>query len=165
MIPQLCILLAGLMIHQASQDLKGPRLSGDENQSTIYIGEQPVLSYVHSETFPPEGIDTIFKRSAYIHPLWSPGGARLTRIQPPDHWHHYGIWNPWARTHFGEHKVNFLNKTAVKLFEEGLSYFRLRELEKTSLVGYGNNCHILTWMGDKVGNFQASCRVHLPSFC
>ena len=105
----LCILLTALVSCQALPDQKGLKLSKDENKTTIYIGEQQVLSYVHTETLPPEGVDPVFKRSAYIHPLWSPGGERLTRIQPPDHWHHYGIWNPWTRTNFGDHKVDFWN--------------------------------------------------------
>ena len=105
----LCILLMALVSCQAQPDQKGPKLLKDENKTTIYIGQQQVLSYVHAETLPPEGVDPVFKRSAYIHPLWSPGGERLTRIQPPDHWHHYGIWNPWTRTHFGDHKVDFWN--------------------------------------------------------
>ena len=134
MIPQLCILLAGLMTLQVSQDPKGARLSGDENKTTIYIGEQPVLSYVHSETFPPEGIATIFKRSAYIHPLWSPGGERLTRIQPPDHWHHYGIWNPWTRTHFGEHKVDFWNLAERQGTVRFAEY--LEKIEQENLAGF-----------------------------
>ena len=87
----------------------GPRLVTTEDETTIYLGSQAVLTYVHSETLPPEGVDPVYRRSAYIHPLYSPGGERLTRIQPPDHWHHYGIWNPWTRTHFGEYKVDFWN--------------------------------------------------------
>lgn len=83
-----------------------------DSETTIYWGESPVLSYVHEETMPPEGIDPLYKRSAYIHPLWSPGGERLTRIQPTDHYHHYGIWNPWTRTHFGERSVDFWNLVA-----------------------------------------------------
>lgn len=105
----LTILLSGLLSLSSCQDPNRPRLTSDENLTTIHIGEQAVLSYVHSETYPPQGVDTIYKRSAYIHPLNSPGGERLTRIQPPDHWHHYGIWNPWTRTHFGKHKVDFWN--------------------------------------------------------
>ena len=57
-----------------------------------------VLTYVHSETLPPEGVDPIFKRSSYIRSTDLPGGQVLTRIQPEDHYHHYGIWNPWTRT-------------------------------------------------------------------
>ncbi len=138
MIFKLFFLFAGLLTLQASQDPKGPRLTRDQDRTTIFIGEQPVLSYVHSETLPPEGVDTVYKRSAYIHPLWSPGGERLTRIQPPDHWHHYGIWNPWTRTHFGDHKVDFWNladrqgtvrfaEYLDKTEQENLAGFRVRQ--------------------------------------
>jgi len=138
MIFKLFFLFAGLLSLQASQDPKGPRLTSDEDRTPIFIGEQPVLSYVHSETLPPEGVDTVYKRSAYIHPLWSPGGERLTRIQPPDHWHHYGIWNPWTRTHFGDHKVDFWNladrqgtvrfaEYLDKTEQENLAGFRVRQ--------------------------------------
>src|SRR5699024_650137 len=48
-------------------------------------------------------------RSGYIHPLWSPGGEVLTRIQPSDHYHHYGIWNPWTKTNFEGREVDFWN--------------------------------------------------------
>jgi hypothetical protein len=80
-----------------------------EEGTTISLKGKPILTYVHSETPAPEGVDPIFHRSAYIHPLWSPGGERLTRIQPEDHYHHYGIWNPWTRTRFGKNRVDFWN--------------------------------------------------------
>ncbi len=77
--------------------------------TTINKSGLPVLSYNHAEVYPPEGVDAKFRRSAFIHPLWSPGGEVLTRIQPPDHYHHYGIWNPWTRTTFNGHEVDFWN--------------------------------------------------------
>jgi len=134
MILQLSILLSALLTLQTSEPIKGPRLSKDADKTTILIGEQAVLSYVHSVTLPPDGIDTVYKRSAYIHPLYSPGGERLTRIQPPDHWHHYGIWNPWTRTHFGEHKVDFWNLAA----REGTVRFAeyLETIEQENLAGF-----------------------------
>ena len=104
-----CLLLAAMTSCLTLPDPDKPRIERDELSTTILMGDQPVLSYVHTETLPPEGVDPVYKRSAYIHPLWSPGGERLTRIQPPDHWHHYGIWNPWTRTNFGEYKVDFWN--------------------------------------------------------
>jgi hypothetical protein len=51
----------------------------------------------------------VFSLSGYIHPLWSPQGEVLTRIQPPDHYHHYGIWNPWTSTRFQGRSVDFWN--------------------------------------------------------
>jgi hypothetical protein len=59
--------------------------------------------------YPPEEADPLYKRSGFIHPLWSPGGQVLTRIQPPDHYHHYGIWGPWTKTHIGERAIDFWN--------------------------------------------------------
>jgi len=103
------LLLGAIFAILPACDRKGPVLLTSEDETTLYLGTQPVLTYVHHETLPPNGVDTVYKRSAYIHPLYSPGGERLTRIQPPDHRHHYGIWNPWTHTHFGEYKVDFWN--------------------------------------------------------
>jgi quercetin dioxygenase-like cupin family protein len=69
-----------------------------DGELTILNGRQHLLQYVYKTMYPPPGIDTAYKRSGFIHPLWSPKGQVLTRIQAPDHYHHYGIWDPW--THF-----------------------------------------------------------------
>jgi hypothetical protein len=57
----------------------------------------PVLQYNYSYVAPPEGVDSIFGKSGFLHPVWDPAGNMLTSIQPVDHRHHYGIWNPWTR--------------------------------------------------------------------
>ena len=75
----------------------------------LFYDNQPVLSYRFGVTYPPEGVNSLYRRSGYIHPLWSPGGEVLTRIQPPDHYHHYGIWGPWTKTHIDEREVDFWN--------------------------------------------------------
>lgn len=69
----------------------------------------PILNYQFSEVFPPKGVDPLYKRSGFIHPLWSPSGEELTRIQAPDHYHHYGIWGPWTKTHINGREVDFWN--------------------------------------------------------
>lgn len=70
---------------------------------------QPVLNYRFATTYPPEGVDLLYKRSGFIHPLWSPAGEALSRIQSPDHYHHYGIWGPWTKTHIDDREVDFWN--------------------------------------------------------
>ena len=69
----------------------------------------PILNYQYKIVEPPEGVDEKYRKSGFIHPVWSPLGEILTRIQPPDHYHHYGIWGPWTRTHIGERQVDFWN--------------------------------------------------------
>ncbi len=75
----------------------------------ISSGGKNLLRYNFKTIYPPAGIDTAYKRSGFIHPLWSPGGQVLTRIQPPDHYHHYGIWNPWTHVLFRGDTVDFWN--------------------------------------------------------
>jgi hypothetical protein len=76
---------------------------------TIHSGNKNLLRYWYKTVYPPAGIDTAFKRSAFIHPLWTPNGQELTRIQAPDHYHHYGIWNPWTHVLFEGDTVDFWN--------------------------------------------------------
>jgi len=84
-------------------------LKKDPKDLSLLVNEKPILNYRFATTFPPDGIDPIYKRSGFIHPLWSPGGEVLSRIQPPDHYHHYGIWGPWTVTHIEERHVDFWN--------------------------------------------------------
>jgi hypothetical protein len=85
------------------------KVEDDGNSLLFTIEDKPVLNYRYTEVDVPEGVDEIFKRGGYIHPIWSPGGEVLSRIQPPDHYHHYGIWNPWTRTEFEGREVDFWN--------------------------------------------------------
>ena len=68
-----------------------------------------LLNYQFQTVYPPTGIDTNYKRSGFIHPLFTPHGQALTAIQPKDHYHHYGIWNPWTHTVFEKDTVDFWN--------------------------------------------------------
>ena len=76
---------------------------------TISFNGKPLLIYHFNTVYPPKGIDTNYKRSGFIHPLYTLNGQVLTRIQPPDHYHHYGIWNPWTHTFFEGDTVDFWN--------------------------------------------------------
>jgi hypothetical protein len=70
---------------------------------------QILLTYRTAMREVPEGVAAEFKKSGFIHPLNSPSGQELTRIQPPDHYHHYGIWGPWTRTIVEGREVDFWN--------------------------------------------------------
>ncbi len=79
---------------------------------TIHKGDQNFLQYYFKTVYPPVDVDSVYKRSGFIHPLWSPHGQELTRIQPPDHYHHYGIWNPWTHVRFEGDTIDFWNLSA-----------------------------------------------------
>lgn len=84
-------------------------LKKDHKDLSLQVNDKPILNYRYATTFPPDGINPIYKRSGFIHPLWSPGGEVLSRIQAPDHYHHYGIWGPWTVTHIDDRHVDFWN--------------------------------------------------------
>lgn len=69
----------------------------------------PVLQYNCQTVYPPQGIDTAYRRSGFVHPVWSPSGNVLTAIQPKDHYHHYGIWNPWTRVEYAGKEYDLWN--------------------------------------------------------
>jgi hypothetical protein len=73
------------------------------------IDNQRVLTYQTAIVDVPAGVKSAFKKSGFIHPLTSPSGQVLTRIQPPDHYHHFGIWGPWTRATIGGREVDFWN--------------------------------------------------------
>lgn len=87
-------------------------LTRNHKDVSLLKNGKPILSYRFATTYPPEGINPIYKRSGFVHPLSSPGGEVLTRIQPPDHYHHYGIWGPWTKTHIDGRQVDFWNLAA-----------------------------------------------------
>ncbi|MCH6232469.1 PmoA family protein [Cognataquiflexum rubidum] len=70
---------------------------------------QLLLTYQTAKADVPAGVKPEFRKSGFIHPLASPSGQVLTRIQPPDHYHHYGIWGPWTKTTIEGREVDFWN--------------------------------------------------------
>jgi hypothetical protein len=94
------------------------------------------LHYRYEIKSPPEGVDKLYQKSGYIHPVISPKGDTLTRIQPPDHYHHYGIWGPWTRT---------------KIDTVGVDFWNLKDGQGTVLFKSFNNINI----GSVYGGFSA----------
>lgn len=68
-----------------------------------------VLSYQMTKEPVPSGIKQAYSKSGFIHPIQSPSGQVLSRIQPADHYHHYGIWGPYTRATIGGREVDFWN--------------------------------------------------------
>jgi hypothetical protein len=76
---------------------------------TLTEHNRHLLQYNYATVYPPEGVDTMYRRSGFIHPLWAPDGQIITNIHPKDHIHHVGIWNPWTHTTFEGRETDFWN--------------------------------------------------------
>ncbi len=84
----------------AFHDEKGVNLKWNNNELIKY-NSMPVEL--------PHGVDSAYTRGAFIHPLKTLSGRILTRIQPEDHYHHVGIWNPWTKATIQGRKIDFWN--------------------------------------------------------
>lgn len=104
------LLLAGLFVfincNSSTTSIKAEKKNG---KLIISTGQTDLLSYQYETFYPPAGIDSIYKRSGFIHPLKTPSGKVLTEINPEGHWHHYGIWNPWTKVEFEADTIDFWN--------------------------------------------------------
>lgn len=83
--------------------------NSDENL-IIQVGSKHVMTYAISTREPPEGIETLYARSGFVHPLNTPEGATVTDDFPIDHPHQHGLFNAWVNTTFEGHKVDFWNQ-------------------------------------------------------
>ena len=81
----------------------------DVSHVRVAIDGRPVFSYVGEPRPLPPGVDEVFTRGGYIHPVLTPAGRRVTEDYPPNHRHHHGIWAAWTRTRFDGRAPDFWN--------------------------------------------------------
>jgi hypothetical protein len=86
------------IVERTAKSSANPSMDVEDTRKALIVKQngKPVLQYNYAHTEPPAGIDKAYGRSGFIHPAYSPAGNVLTVIQPKDHYHHYGIWNPWT---------------------------------------------------------------------
>lgn len=78
-----------------------PMTAFDDGENVILeSNSQPIMNYRYAVMPAPEGVPQKFARGGFIHPAYTPSGFVYTNIQPRDHRHHYGIWNPWTRVEY-----------------------------------------------------------------
>lgn len=99
----------------------------DDGKSIHFLsGDSVIMTYRYALMPVPEGVSQIYSRSGFVHPLKTPSGNLLSRIQPPDHYHHYGLWHPWTHTTFDGEEIDFWN------LNKGQGTVKHREIVKWS---------------------------------
>ncbi|MEZ6047048.1 MAG: PmoA family protein [Planctomycetaceae bacterium] len=76
---------------------------------------------------PPAGQNPIYRRSGYIHPLYTPNGSEVTGDFAEDHPHQHGLMYAWTNTTYQGRKVDFWNQAA------GLGRIEHREILRTTV--------------------------------
>jgi hypothetical protein len=85
-----------------------------ENGLLVQMKGKPILFYHIKEAMPPSDSPAYYKRSGFIHPLYSPSGKILTDDFPVDHIHQHGVFTAWTSTRFKNTSIDFWNQQAKK---------------------------------------------------
>jgi hypothetical protein len=107
----------------------GPFAFRDVTPASLEVSDngKPVLVYNHGMML-ADGVDSKYRRSSYLHPVYAPDGTVLTDDFPKDHPHHRGLCWSWpivtfaGQTHdvwavIGMHQ-RFVKWTAKRLTAE-----------------------------------------------
>lgn len=86
-------------------------LSLEETESDVTIRQSGklILSYRKQAPPVPEGIDPVYSRSGFLHPVASPAGHIVTEMYPFDHAHQDGIFTAWVKTTWHDREIDFWN--------------------------------------------------------
>ena len=86
-----------------------PKIEVKDDGRGLTIGK---LRYNYAVVEAPEGVDKVFNRSGYLHPIPTPDGRTISNDFPSNHLHHHGIWFPWTSSEFEGRKSDFWNSKA-----------------------------------------------------
>lgn len=105
-IPIALMLLLGPASFACAQEL---RIEQTEQALTVLRGDKSILVYNIQPPPAPDGIDKVFERTGFLHPVTSPAGSVLTATYPIDHAHQSGIFAAWVKTTYKERVIDFWN--------------------------------------------------------
>ncbi len=99
-------------VNGAQEDFPMDRVTIQKRNGKIeaWVGRQPVLVYNAATVMPPEEQPEHYKRSGFIHPLYSPQGTALTDDFPAGHTHQHGMFFAWTKTTYHGEQVDFWNQ-------------------------------------------------------
>jgi lysophospholipase L1-like esterase len=76
---------------------------------SIFCGRQRLLVYNKQSPPVPEGLDPVYARSGFLHPVLTPQGKEVTATFPLDHAHQHGIFAAWVKTTYAGREIDFWN--------------------------------------------------------
>jgi hypothetical protein len=93
----------------------------------VMVKDQPLLFYHTAEVNPPADSPSYYKRSGFIHPLFTPHGKILTDDFPAGHAHQHAIFAAWPNTTYKNEFVDFWNQHQKKGTVEHVEVTKIAE--------------------------------------
>ncbi len=116
-----------LAFYSSVSNAESLRIAETDATLTVLHGGAEVLVYNKQSPPVPEGIDPVYQRSGFLHPVKTPKGKTITDAFPKDHAHQHGIFSAWVKTSFGSHSIDFWNlagRTGRVVHERVVSTFQ-----------------------------------------
>ena len=85
------------------------RIEQSDQAIAVLRGDKPILVYNIQAPAAPEGIDKVYERSGFLHPVTTPGGQVVTAAYPADHAHQSGLFAAWVKTKYQDRAIDFWN--------------------------------------------------------
>ncbi len=100
-----------------------PQIKVTDSKAEIkfFLKSKQIIGFQTGKRSLPVGIDSVYLRGGYIHPVFSPSGLQVSDDYPLNHKHHHGIWAAWTKTEFEGRHPDFWNmgdKTGTVILEE-----------------------------------------------
>ena len=103
------------------------RVEQTDTTLTVKDGDREILVYNKVSPPAPKGIDAIYERSGFVHPVFAPNGEIVTAAFPADHPHQHGVFSAWVKTKYAGKQVDFWNlagRTGYALHERVVATFQ-----------------------------------------
>ncbi len=97
----------------------------DDYALTLLKNGRPLACFQHVARV-PDGVDAVYARTGYLHPIFTPSGAVVTGDYCASHRHQHGVFSAWTRTRFQGREVDFWN-VADRQGAVQLTAFRVAE--------------------------------------
>jgi hypothetical protein len=79
----------------------------------IRLKEEPVFFYHTAIAEPPPDSPSYYRRSGFIHPLYSPAGTIMTDDFPSNHAHQHGVFHAWTNNTYKKKACRFLESAST----------------------------------------------------
>jgi hypothetical protein len=97
-------------------------IEDDGKALTVLDNGAKVLAYNYALVEPPKGVPERYRRSCYIHPLYSLDGEVISQDFPLDHFHHRGLHWTWPCCKVGERDMDIWTIVGChQLFQEWIA--------------------------------------------
>jgi hypothetical protein len=90
------------------------QINSSNGKLTVTDGQKALLVYHTAVVMPPADSPDYYKRSGFIHPVYSPNGEILTDDFPAGHVHQHALFAAWTNTTFKNSLIDFWNQHSKK---------------------------------------------------